>query len=433
MRRQYILIFAIVFVASQGFAETVWDNIYTSRLNNSSSYLEAKLDLKSAEVDYDQYMKPYVPSVSLTTYSSTDSTYESGISFGSSSSASGGALVPAVTFENIFASSELALKSPLTISSTGKVSLTNPSVSISRQLFPETEANRLETEASLMSAQASVQEIQNDLKIDLVTDILNTVYYQTLLETSQKNLEVLKKIREATVDTTKFRDLDKEILNAQKSILEATNYLADIKDDVKNNVEALYQDVLSLQEGWLASIKGDEPTTSKTIRSIELSLAAAEKKEKFSILPYLPNPTLTASLYYDTDKRQLEWGLTFKLSYDMLSKGENSLSVLQRQEYPKIYRIKLSDTQKELGDNLRTIGEELKSLELDKKIKDIEIADSQEEATRQENLYKNGFVSKEDYTTAQIDLETLKLDLQKIDFDILIQKLTLARYYEEAQ
>jgi len=224
--RRYALILAIALATSQGFADT-WDSIYTARLNDSSSFLEAKLNLKSAEVDYDQYVKPYIPSVSLTTYSSSDSTYESGINFGSDTT-SGGALIPTVTFEKIFAGADVSLKAPISISSISDISLGNPSVSISRSLFPETEANRLEAEATLLSVQASVQKIQDTLKISLVTDILNTIYYQKLLETSQKNLEVLKKVRAATVDTTKFRDLDKSILSAQKSILEATNYLADI-------------------------------------------------------------------------------------------------------------------------------------------------------------------------------------------------------------
>ncbi len=429
--RRFALLLAISLVASQGFAGT-WDNIYNARLNSSSSYLESKLDLKSAEVDYDEYIKPYIPAVSIATYSSSDSTYESGINFGSGTT-SGGALIPTVTFEKIFAGADVSLKTPISISSTNGISLENPSINVSRSLFPETEANRLDAEASLLSAQASIQEIQDDLKISLVTDILNTIYYQKLLETSQKNLEVLKKVRAATVDTTKFRDLDKSILSAQKSILEATNYLANIKDDVKNNIEALYQDITNLQDEWLSSIKGDQPATSKAIHSIELSLAAAEKRAKFSILPFIPNPTLTASVYYDVDKSQLGWGLTFKLSYDMLNKGQNSLSATQRTEYPKIYKIKLDDAQKELNDNLREISEELQSLELDKEINDIEIADSQDEATRQENLYKSGFVSEEDYAMAQIDLETLKLDAQKIEFDILIQKLTLAKYYDETQ
>lgn len=430
--RRYVLLLAIILVAaSQGFADT-WDSLYTSRLNESSSYLESKLDLKSAEVDYDEYVKPYIPAISISTYSSSDSTYESGINFGGSTT-SGGALIPTVTFEKILAGTDLSFKAPIAISSISDISLGNPSVTVSRSLFPETEANRLDAEASLVSAQSSVQEIQDNLKISLVTDILNTIYYQKLLETSQKNLEVLQKVRAATVDTTKFRELDKSILSAQKSILEATNYLADIKDDIKNSAEALYQDVTGHQDEWLAAIKGDQPTTSKAIHSIELSLAAAEKRAKFSILPFIPNPTLAASVYYNVDKNQLGWGLTFKLSYDMLNKGQNSLSATQRTEYPTIYKIKLDDAQKELKDNLRKISEELQSLELDKKINTLEVADSQDEATRQENLYKSGFVSEEDYATAQIDLETLKLDAQKIEFDILVQKLTLAKYYDEVQ
>jgi outer membrane protein TolC len=427
--RRFAILLAIIMAASQGFADT-WDTIYNARLNGSSSYLEAKLDLKSAEVEYDEYCKPFVPSVSIATYSSSDSVYESGISFGSGTT-SGGVLTPTVTFEKVFAGTDLSFKTPLSISSTNGVNLKNPSISVSRSLFPETEANRLDAEASLLSAQASVQKIQDNLKISLVTDILNTMYYQKLLETSQQNLEVLKKVRAATVDTTRFHDLDKRILSAKKSILEATKYLADIKDDVKNNMEGLYQDVTALQGKWLSSIGGDQPVTSKTIHSIELSLNAAERRGKFSILPFIPNPNLTASLYYDMDKSQLEWGLTFKISYDILNKGKNSLSSLKRTEYPKIYKIKLDDAQKELKDNLREIAAELQSLELEKEINAIEVTDSQDESTRKGNLYKSGYVSEEDYLTAQIDLETLKLAEQKIKFDILIQKLKLAKYYTE--
>jgi outer membrane protein TolC len=422
---------AIVLIATKSYAQT-WDSVCTLRLNDSSSYLESKLNLKTAEIDYDQYVKPYIPSVSLTTYSNSSTGYVSGINFGSDTS-SGGTLIPTVTFEKIFVGSDLSFQAPVVFSSTSDVSLGNPSISLSRSLFPETEANRLDAEASLLSAQASIQKIQNDLRISLATDILSTIYYQKLLETSQKNLEVLKKVREATVDTTKFNELNKSVLKAQKAILEATDYLADIKDDVKNNAKALYEDFARLKDVWLASIKGGQPTTSKSIRSIELSLAAAEKREKLSIVSFLPNPTLTASVYYDVNKNKLGWGVGFKMSYTMLNKGQNSLNALKREEYPKIYKIKLEDAQKELNDNLRKISEELRSLELDKKIKSIEIADAQDKAVKQENLYKSGFVSKEDYMTAQIDLETLQLDSQKIDSDILIQRLKLARYYDEAK
>lgn len=429
--RRYILFFGILgLVASQCFAGA-WDTLYTSRLNDSSSYLEAKINLKAAQVDYDAYVKPFVPSISITTNSTSDSTYNSGISFGSDIS-SGGSLTPTVTFEKIVAGADLTLQTPINFSTSNSVSIGNPSVSISRSLFPETEADRLEAEAKLLAAQASIQKVQDDLKVSLASDILDAVYYQKKLKADQENLEVLQEVRAATVDTTKFHELDKNILSAQKSILEATNYLSNIKDDVKNNAEALYEDLIRLKDGWLASQRGEQPTTSKTIHSIELSLNAAELKGKSTILAYLPNPTLTGSVYYDTDKNKMGWGLTIKLSYNVLNKGANSLNAMKREEYPKLYTSKLKDAQDELKNTLGKISEAMKTLDLDKKIKDIDIADAQDAAAKQESLYKSGFISQEDYITARINLNTLQLDSQKIDYDILIQQLKLAQLYDEA-
>ncbi|SLM19136.1 exported hypothetical protein [uncultured spirochete] len=430
--RQHAFMLALLFAASGVFAEG-WDEIYTARLNNSATYLESKLTLKSAEADYAGYTKPYIPTVSISTGTSgSDDTYESGLVVGSDGATSG-TLIPSITFEKLLGGADLSFKAPVNIASTGEVSMGNPALSVSRTLFPETAANQLDAEAALISAQASLQAIKNDIRIELATDVLDTIYYRRLLESSKENLEILEKVRKATVDTTTQRELDKSILEAQKSILTATSALADIKDDVKNNADALYEDITRLQSGWLASINGEEPKSSMTIRSLELSLAAAEKRKSFSILPYLPNPTIAASVYYNVDTSKVDWALSFKLSYDLVNKNENALSALKREEYPKIYSIKLEEAQKGLKDGLRQINDTLESLDLDKKIKDIDLADSDDDMARQEKLYNGGFISEEDYVMAQIDLAILKIEAQKIDFDILIQKLKLAQYYEESQ
>jgi outer membrane protein TolC len=302
---------------------------------------------------------------------------------------------------------------------------------LSRSLFPETEANTLDAEAGLISAGAALQSIRDDVRISLTSDILRAVHYRKQLETSRTNLELLQAVRTATLDPKKIHSVEKSVFSAQKAILEATNNLADIRDDVKNNADSLYTDIVGRQDGWLASIKSDQPTSSKSIRSIELQLAAAEKRQAFSSLPYLPNPTISASAYYDTDKKSLGWGLSFKLAYTALDHGQNSLNAMKREEYPKIYKAKLEDARKELSDTIRKINEELRALDLDRKIKDIELSDAHEEAVRKTTLYSAGFVSKEEYTAAQVDLESLELDAEKIGFDILINKLMLAQYYEE--
>jgi len=426
--RRYLLLLIIVSAFGKCFAES-WDSVYAAHLNGSSAYQEAKLNLKSAEVNYNKYNKHYIPGISVSTANSSNSS-DSGITWDGDSGWSG-ALVPALTFENVLAGADISLKAPVALSGTGEPYFQNPGISVSRSLFPETAANTLEAEAGLMSAGAALQSIQGDVRISLVSDILRAVHYRKLLETSRKNLEVLQAVRTATVDSKKIHAIEKSVLSAQKAILEATNNLADIRDDVKNNAESLYADMVSRQDGWLASIKGDQPAGSKSIRSIELQLAAAEKRQSFSALPYLPNPTISASAYYDTEKKSVGWGLSFKLAYTALDQGQNSLNVLKREEYPKIYKVKLEDAQKELSDSIRKINEELRALDLDRKIKDIELSDARDETARKTTLYGAGFVSKEEYTAAQVDLESLELEAEKIGFDILLKKLMLARYYEE--
>lgn len=429
--RRHAFLLALLLVASGAFAEG-WDEIYTARLNSSATYLESRLTLKSAEADYAEYTKPYIPTVSINTGSSDSDTDDYSAIIVGSDGITSGTLTPTITFEKILGGADLFFEAPVDISS-GQISMKNPAVGVSRTLFPETAANRLDAEAALSSAQASLLKIKNSIRTELVTDVLDFIYYQRLLESNRENLEVLQKVRAATVDTSTQRELDKRILEAQKSILTATSALANIKDDVKNNADALYADITRLQSGWLASIKGAEPTSTMSIHSLELSLAAAEKRKSFSILPYLPNPTIAASVYYNTDTSKVDWALSFTLSYDLFNKSENALSVLKREEYPTIYRLKLEDAQKELKDGIRQINEALESLELDKKIQEIDIADSEEEMAREEKLYSGGFVSEEDYVMAKIDLAILKIEAQKIDFDILVQQLKLAQYYDEAQ
>jgi hypothetical protein len=69
-------------------------------------------------------------------------------------------------------------------------------------------------------------------------------------------------------------------------------------------------------------------------------------------------------------------------------------------------------------------------LDLDGKLNDIDIADAQEDVRLLERLYNAGYATEEDYIIAKIDLSVEQLEGKKIEFDILIQKLNLANYYE---
>ena len=402
-------------VSAQG-----WDQLYQARLQASSAYLEAKLALKTAELAYDQYAKPYIPTVAIATTSS------SSLSFGPDGFSSG-SLTPSITFENVLGA-DLAIKA-LLVASSGSLGFGNPSLSLTRKLFVETEADRLDALAAVAAARAAVRNAENAARIALATDILNANYYASLLEVDRKNLATLERVRKATVEPSYARELDKRILQARRSMLVAQNALENVADDVGPNAGALNAEVLRMQDEWAKYVDSDDPSDSLEIQGLKLSLEAAERRKAFGLLPYLPNPSLTASLAYDADAGALDWGLSLSLSYKAFDKGQSSLAALKRGEYPKILAIKLDTARRSRADGIRKTRDALKLLELDRRIQDLEIADAEDAAALMRRLYDGGYASEDNLVIARTDLEVERILGRKIDFDILIQRLNLANYF----
>ena len=397
-----------------------WDQLYQARLQASSAYLESKLALKTAELACDQYAKPYIPTVAIAT------TTSSSLSIGSEGFSSG-SLTPSITFENLLGA-DLAIKAPL-VASSGSLGFGNPSVSLTRKLFVETEADRLDALAAVAAARAAVRNAENAVRIALATDILNANYYASLLEVDRKNLATLERVRKATVEPSYARELDKRILQARRSMLVAQGALENVADDIGPNAEALNAEVLRMQEEWAKYVDSGDPSDSLEIQGLKLSLEAAERRKAFGLLPWLPNPSLTASLAYDADAGALDWGLSFSLSYKALDKGQSSLAALKRGEYPKILAIKLDTARRNRADGIRKTRDALKLLALDRRIQDLEIADAEDAAALMKRLYDGGYASEDNLVIAQIDLEVERILGRKIDFDILIQRLNLANYF----
>lgn len=399
-----------------------WDELYASRLDASASYKEAVIDVKSAILSLEQYTNPYIPTISLSTSATSPIKIDS-------TGFAGGSLVSSLGFEQVFGA-DVALNVPIKMASNGSLNLDDPNVSISRKLFTEGKADRLDAEAALLNAKALLKTVEDSVEITLANEILNEKYYNSLLEASRKNLEVLEKVKKATTDTTTLRELERRILEAQKSILTATKALEKIPAEVKENLGFLLTNLMSLQGEWVKGIESSVPETSLSIEALVLSLQAAEKRQAFGLLSYLPNPSITAEISYDTSARSLDWALSFSLSYDVADKGKRSLEALKRKEYPEIYRAKLAEAKKSLSEGVRTIQSSIESLELDLKIQRLDIEDAQDELTIMQALYEGGFTSEENLVIVQIDLSVERLEAEKIEYDILMQKLNLAKYFE---
>jgi hypothetical protein len=411
--RRWFLLGALSLLLCSTISSQGWDSLYASRLDASANYLEAVLALKTAQVGYDQHTKPLLPTIALT----------------ASANLTSGSFVPSLSFENVFGA-DIALKAPIQVLSPGGLTMGDPSLSISRNIFDETRADRLDAEAALLSAMAAVKSAQDSVRISLATEILNAMYYESLLSANRENLRVLEKVRDSTVNTSLQRELERRVLGAQKSVLVASNALENLDREIIDSAHDVYQEVLSLQTMWTAAIDSQKPGISLRIRSLEKSLEAAEKRKAFAILPYLPNPLLSTSLAYDISAQKLDFGLAISISYSALSKGRNSLAAYRREEYPRLWAMKASDAKKAREDGIRKIRGTLAILELDKRLNDLDISDAEEDVHLLERLYNAGYATEEDYVIARIDLSVELLEGRKIDFDILIQKLNLANYYE---
>ncbi|MDX9827489.1 MAG: TolC family protein [Spirochaetia bacterium] len=399
-----------------------WDELYASRLETSATFREAAIGVKSATLALEQYTKPYLPTVSLNTSATAPFKVDS-------SGFAGGSLVTSLGFEQVLGA-DISLKVPVKMASNGSLSLEDPGLSVSRKLFTEEGAARLDAEAALLNAQASLKNAKDTVRINLARELVNAKYYESLLEASRKNLEVLERVKKATADATALRELERRILGAKKSLLSATKALEDISVEVKENLESLLSDLMSLQDEWVKGIELNAPETSLGIEALALSFEAAEKRQDFALLPYLPNPNLTAELFYDTSARSLDWAVSFSLSYDIADKGRKSLEALKRKEYPDIYRAKLAEAKKSFSEGVRTIQSNIESLELDLKIQQLDIEDAQDELATLQALYQGGFVSEESLVISQIDLSVERLEAERIENDILMQKLNLAKYFK---
>jgi outer membrane protein TolC len=413
--------FAGAQATSQTEARGAWQALYTQRLESSASYREAALTLKSAQLALDQLTKPYVPVLSLSTGSG------GALSYGSQGFG-GGSLVSSLGLENLLGG-ELALRSSLAVSPSGDLTLGDPSLSFSRKLFTESDAQRLDAEAALLNAQASLNNAEITVQINLAKEILDARYYSSLNQINQRNLEVLERVKAATIDSTAQRELERRILQAQKSLLAAKSALAGVSAEILTQAEPLYDEIVTLQASWLANLNGKEPSSSLSTLALEQNLAAAQKRKEYSFLPFVPNPSVSASISYDIDKKSLGWGFSLSFSYDVFNKGKNSLDALKREEYPEIYSIKLADARATFFEGLKSIENALQSLELDRKIQGLDVEEAREAAAKAEALFNGGFSSEETLVMAQIDLSVELLAADKIEYDIIAQSLGLIQYF----
>lgn len=401
-----------------------WDSLLAERLEESIPYREAVLQHRSAAVRAGVYNRPFSPYVEIGTATGAGAR---GIRL------QDGELDP-LQFTSSLAVTHLfgttvELSAPVILEGdrdpVGPVAL-----QVTRRIFSEDGAERPAAMGSLLQAEQAEYEAYLVVKLALVAEILDARYSLQLLQANRENLRVLERLGDAVVDPRDAREIDRRILQMRRGIMQAEHRLADLDGRIRRASAELYREVLERSEEWLEDLSPERifAVESPLIRAQEFQLAAATHREKRWYLPYLPNPTVGAGVEYDLYEDEYSWFLSLQFSVTLLDRGERALEALRRRETAAIERLRLRQIRDRLQREVETVKHELSILEIDRRLRVLDVEDEEENVAEVRALYEAGFETEENVILAEVDLSVERLAATRVEHDYILRRLELLRY-----
>lgn len=393
--------------------------LYSQKLARDLSYIQALLQLKSAELELSYYEKNYIPSISLRTDSSRTGSgginlgqYDLGITDGKFGSY---AISTQLVFEKIFGTT-IQFSLPYVWDSEEGHRISTPMLTISRQLFEEDESGRLEAKAGVLQNETRIKEIRAGVLTGLVMGILDKYYnvqsekiYSEYIDVLESSLQSAKTDDQRTALKRKMYSIQKLYLNAQ--------YVKDTSDQEipggMTELDSLYTQVCGIAleiEQDIQQFSVPSPDR-KDIEALELLLQAARKKAGFWFLPFVPNPTFYASLAYNIQDNLFHWGIGLSVTVPLLDHGERDLASRSRKQGEVIARITLLDKQDNYNALIRGLQHKTDLLKIDIEILELDREDADQEYRDSEKLYEKGIINETDYKLAKLDYELAELSL----------------------
>ncbi len=409
-----------------------WDELLDERLNESVSYRQAALQRRQAELRVAQLDQFYVPYVSIGTPGQTSIRYVGG---------EGGGfqpfnLVPSVSFTNVLGA-DISLGLPITVrpepaDQQDTLTIGDPTLTVSRRLFEETDAAALNARAALIRARDAEASAYADVRVGLVTEVFEARSGAQTLANTRTQLDIARRLREASRDETAVRGLTRSILQAERAVIQAERALRPIDARVAANADALYDEILDRFDEWIAALPDREttPEASPAIRAQQLTVAAADARRARSFLPYIPNPTFDASVTYDRDENEIGWSIGLRFSVPIVDRGERAFAALERRETAEIEAIRLDSAVDAFDRTVRSAWEELELLEIDTRIRQLDLEAQQESAERARALYEQGFATEETLISEELALSGARLQLERAMNSYRAQQLRVLRFFE---
>ncbi|HOO34344.1 MAG TPA: TolC family protein [Thermotogota bacterium] len=446
------LIFCLLFVsASSVFSSELWDEYY-SRLQEDSGYKKLQLQYKGAEQTADQYSDFFLPYFSLNmggttngsgfTYSeihkSDSSESEWNTSLGMSFS---------MDFLHVFGT-DIGLAIPFEYKTTSEgdseITLNHFGLTMSRKLITEEYATELGNQASLLSVVYDIEQYEWSMLIQLVKDVFNQIYYETLIDMSERKVQIYTKKLENELDEDNKDQYLQQKLLAEKSVLTSQKILNNMTLFDSNTLNTLYNEILlCVPELFNEYSENNYIIESKDIKALKLEVQKAFEEKELWYLPYIFNPNLNFQLnYYFDEVTSLDnkgnsyvaynsgdwtWSIGVSGSLDIMDRGERDLDSLNRQENYTIKQMELEDSLDSKEKTLEQYAMDIEISDIDLTLKQLEMEQAIEDAEEAVKLYQSGYMTAEDKELELMTRDQTKLDYLQVLHELYTTELELMK------
>ncbi|BBE30744.1 membrane protein [Tepiditoga spiralis] len=298
--------------------------------------------------------------------------------------------------------------------------LKNLSLSFTRSLAKEPEVEMLNAKSNYYNSLYSFNNYKTSIFIKTIKDIFSKYYIINSLKLNKEELQIQKNKYNFETDEDKKESLNIQILQREKII---NSYEVQLKS-LSEIDESLYESTKKYVGNLVENSKESTIVNRYDLKAIKLSTKAKELQKNNWFLPYLPDMSINISI---SDINNFNWSISISFDYSIFDRGERLIAINSRKINSNEYSYEEALTT--INNNINTLKDSIINSEIDIQISKINIKNALEDYNNKKKLSEKGFISKDDFNLFKVEYELKKLDLEKVNNDMLINKLNLLKEY----
>ncbi|PNR97744.1 TolC family protein [Petrotoga olearia] len=438
MKKLIVLVITLLVGILNLFGMT-FEELYEQNLNKSSSYTQAELNLRGAELDMNKIDKFFVPYLGIsvdTVKTGIDpfgkGTTIGGLVFGGEGTLEGFRISLDVNFLEVWGA-QVGLSFPFTLN-TDEWTIDTPeaselAISLSRDLTIIDRAERLKTESTYYDALSKYYLAQTNELITTIEDIFTRHYNERMIQTYQDEIEILNQQYNSSTDEDEKENLEKQILTAQKSLatLRASNApleYFEYTDELYNQTKNMVERIINKNQNYPTNIE-----ERLDLKSLKLQEEASEIESNFWFIPYLPFNTISVSMnpFKDTNDLKKKMSISVGFQLPILDKGERKLASDTMKT--NVAALTYDESIIEVENAIRKLETNRRTLNYDIKINQIDLENAMENYNRNKELSEQGYITREQLKLSEIALARAQLVSEKTQNDIMTNELRIMQQY----